>query len=111
MPKIDDLKDTTVGTVRTGVNAAWFIGVVVAVCDLFGWTVNVDELTPHLVWILPTLGVLGGIFYRASRAVGDSIPVLGWVLFGIKKQPAYVDPPAIVIDDDGRREVAPDGNG
>lgn len=91
---IDEMSNENVGAVRTSANMT----VLTALCALLakwrGWTLQVDDLLPYTPIIL---AVTAG-FYRLSRVMADRWPWLGYVLFGIVKKPAYVDPPALVIE-------------
>lgn len=52
---------------------------------------------------------LGWLYYVIVRFCELKAPTLGYLL-GIAKAPTYVNPPAVVIDEDGTRSVG-DGSG
>jgi hypothetical protein len=56
---------------------------------------------PDTVMLLSAL--LGWVYYVAVRVMELKAPTLGYLL-GIAKPPTYLNPPAVVIDEDGTRE-------
>ncbi len=100
----DNAKDTTVGTIRTGVQTTVLTAVAAVMCKVFGWDVQVEDLLP---W-LPVVAPVALVFYRLSRYLSDKLPGLGYILFGIVKKPAYVDPPAVINDAEGVRVIQKD---
>lgn len=93
---VDQLSNENVGAVRTSVHMTVLTAICSALAKWRGWTLQVDDLLPYTPLILP----VAAAFYRLSRVLSDRWPWLGYVLFGIVKKPAYVDPPAVVIEAD-----------
>ena len=79
------MNDTNIANVRTGFTAAW-IGIVVWIAAKLGWEIDVEDPTVILI-----LGGTGAIVWRASELLAR-IPYVGYVLFGINKEPAYPQP-------------------
>ena len=77
--------DTAIATLRTTWNTSILTALSVAVYKIFGWKVTVDELLPYMPLIIPVVGV----FYRASVAISGRWPMVGKILFGVNKTPAY----------------------
>ncbi len=86
------MNDTNTATVRTTVNGTILTGVIIAVANLFGWTIEVADMAPFL----PVLGFAILVFYRLSLAAVDRWPILGFILFGKRTAPVYspLPPPA-----------------
>lgn len=80
------MNDTTTATVRTTWNGALVAGLLVAAANVFGWSLELADLTP---W-LPVITAFIAVFYRASLWVSERWPKLGWVLFGKVAKPSYV---------------------
>lgn len=75
--------ETGVASVRTGWHLTIFSAIAAVIYKVSGVTISVDDL---LVFS-PAIGIVGGVFYRASRFLTDKYPALGYVLFGTKKTP------------------------
>lgn len=81
----DQLKDSTVGTVRTAYHTTLLTAVILMANKIFGWNITLADAVPFL----PAIAVAVGVVYRASIAVSKKWPVLGNILFGINKPPEY----------------------
>lgn len=75
--------ETGVASVRTGWHMAVFSAIAAFIYKISGVTITVDDL----LLLSPAVGVVGGVFYRASRYFTEKYPALGYVLFGTKKTP------------------------
>jgi len=75
--------ETSVASVRTGVNLTVFSALASLFYKIFHINVSVDDL----LIFSPVIGIVGGVFYRASRFLAEKYPGLGYVLFGTKKTP------------------------
>lgn len=82
-------RDTTIGTVRTAVNGTVGTAVLLLLNKLLGWELSLEDLLPYTPLALPVIAA----GYRASLWAAERFPSLGWVLFGIRKRPAYPPPP------------------
>ncbi len=56
---------------------------------------------PDVVMLLSAL--LGWVYYVIVRVLELKAPTLGYLL-GVAKPPTYLNPTAVVVDEDGRRE-------
>lgn len=103
----DKAKDTTIGAVRTGISTAWIMGFFTALCSIFHWDISPEDLAPHLPWIMPVVAIVAGIAWRAMTFIVNKFPALGYILFGTQKKPAYVEPPAAVVEEGGNVRIIP----
>lgn len=76
------MNDTNVAWTRTTVNAGW-LGLLVWLNARYGW--GVDFESP---WVILLVGFGAGIVWRLSELL-SRIPYVGYVLFGINKEPSY----------------------
>lgn len=84
------MNDINTATKRTTVNGTILVAVIVAAANLFGWTIELADLTPFI----PVLAGAILVFYRLSLVVSAKWPSVGYVLFGSKTEPTYVRPAA-----------------
>lgn len=80
-----EMTDTSTATVRTTVNGTILTAVIIGIANLFGWTIELADLTPFI----PVLAGAILVFYRASLYVAERWPKLGYVLFGKTEAPVY----------------------
>lgn len=80
--------DTNIAWTRTTFTFLW-TGVVVWAAAKFGWELDVTNPTSILV-----VGLAGGIVWRASELL-SKVKYLGYILFGINKEPGYGNPPPV----------------
>lgn len=78
------MNSKTIGTIRTGVPAAWatFLTWVVA---KFGMNLSDDDYG----MVLLALTAVIPVFYRLAREVEIKWPVIGRILFGSSQTPVY----------------------
>jgi hypothetical protein len=79
------MNNTNIATVRTTWNGALVAGLLVAAANVFGWSLELADLTP---W-LPVIAAFIAVFYRLSLAISEQWPKVGWVLFGKAASPSY----------------------
>ena len=83
------MNDINTATKRTTINGTILTAVIIAVANLFGWTIEMADLAPFL----PLFAGAILVFYRLSLVVSEKWPQAGYVLFGSKQQPHYPSPP------------------
>ena len=71
---------------RTTFTALW-TGFVIWVSAKLGWELNPENPVSILL-----VGLAGGAVWRLSELI-SKIPYLGYILFGINKEPGYDTPP------------------
>lgn len=79
-----------VGTVRTTINTTILVAATALAAKVFSVKVEAEDLLPYAPIAVPVVAV----FYRASRAITDRWPRIGYVLFGNARPPAYPPAPA-----------------
>lgn len=82
------MTDTRTATVRTSWHTTLIAALAYLASRLFGWEISTDD--PLLLLVVP---VVVGIFYRASVALSEAVPWIGYVLFGVNRSPEYSEPP------------------
>ena len=83
------MNDINTATKRTTINGTILTAVIIAVANLFGWTIEMADLAPFL----PLFAGAILVFYRLSLVVSEKWPQAGYVLVGSKQQPHYPSPP------------------
>ena len=83
------MNDIQIATTRTGVNTGVLAVLAFSMFHLFGWEVDVAD---------PVFIVLSGagvpVFYRLSLVLCELWPPFGYILFGVRRGPAYSAAPA-----------------
>lgn len=79
---MSNLNDTNIAWTRTTVNALW-LGLLVWLNARFDWGFDLES-----PWAILIIGISAGVVWRASELL-TKIPYLGYVLFGINKEPSY----------------------
>lgn len=82
MAKIQSSKN--IGTIRTGLPAAWATFITWAVTK-FG--LNLDETDYSMIMLV--LPAIIPIFYRISREIEQNYPRIGKIIFGSSASPSY----------------------
>lgn len=85
------MKSSTVGTVRTTVNASVLALILALLAKFTDWHVEAEDLLPYMPIIIPVVAA----FYRVSLALAKRYPMIGVLLYGLNTPPAYKapDPP------------------
>ena len=79
------MNDTQIAWTRTTFTALW-TGVVLWAFAKFGWSIDPENPTTIIV-----IGLTGGIVWRLSELLAG-VKYLGYILFGINKEPSYPQP-------------------
>jgi spore germination protein YaaH len=79
-----------VAVVRTTVQTTVLTAIAAVIFKVTGVDLKLEDLLP---WV-PIAAPVAAVFYRASRAIADRFPSIGYILFGIPRPPAYAPPPA-----------------
>lgn len=83
------MKDTSVASTRTGVNATAFAVVAYVITNIFGW--DIDFADPSVILII---GGGATLFHRITTILSELWPPFGYLFFGVRKAPIYTQPPA-----------------
>ncbi len=79
------MDNTQIAWTRTTFTSLW-LGVVLFVSAKLGW--EFDAESPLAII---GIGLTGGVVWRASELLAR-VPYLGYILFGVDKEPVYVAP-------------------
>lgn len=82
------MNDPNTATVRT----TWNV-VVLMVLTWIVTSITDKEVATDDPRIIIAAGVIVGIFYRLSVVLSETVPYVGYVLFGVNRSPAYTTPP------------------
>lgn len=79
------MNDTQIAWTRTTVNSLW-LGLLVWLNTRYDWGVDFES-----AWTILLVGVSAGVVWRVSEIL-SKVPYLGYVLFGVNKEPSYPQP-------------------
>lgn len=76
------MNDTQIAWTRTTVNSLW-LGLLIWLNARYDWGIDFES-----AWSILLVGLSAGIVWRVSELL-TKIPYVGYVLFGINKEPSY----------------------
>ena len=79
------MNNTQIAWTRTTFTSLW-MGAVIYLFAKLGWELDVESPVTVLA-----IGLTGGVVWRVSELLAN-VPYLGYVLFGINKEPGYDQP-------------------
>ena len=82
------MNDTQIAWTRTTFTALW-TGFALWLAAKLGWLIDPENPTTIVV-----IGLTGGIVWRLSELLAD-VKYLGYILFGVNKEPSYPPPPPV----------------